>query len=135
MLAQVSENELLNPVFEELLSESGSEIYLKNIEEYINISLPVNFYTVLEAASRKNDLAIGYKIISEENISSKNFGVYLNPDKSRIINFSAGDNLIVLSEKNINLDPQFPIPDLWDLNSSFKIHRNLLADHPITDHR
>lgn len=135
LLAQVSENELLNPVFEELLSESGSEIYLKNIEEYINISLPVNFYTVLEAASRKNDLAIGYKIISEENISSKNFGVYLNPDKSRIINFSAGDNLIVLSEKNINLDPQFPIPDLWDLNSSFKIHRNLLTDHPITDHR
>ncbi len=99
LLAQISENELLNPVFEELLSESGSEIYLKNIEDYIRLSGPVNFYTVLEAASRKNDLAIGYKIISEENNSSKNFGVYLNPDKSANINFSAGDCIIVLSEK------------------------------------
>jgi len=44
LLAQVSENELLNPVFEELLSESGSEIYLKNIEEYINISLLPHLY-------------------------------------------------------------------------------------------
>ena len=99
LLAQISENELLNPVFEELLSESGSEIYLKNIENYIRLSRAVNFYTILEAASRKNDLAIGYKIISEENSSIKNFGIYLNPDKSRVINFSAGDSVIVLSEK------------------------------------
>ncbi|MBE3089456.1 MAG: potassium transporter TrkA [Actinobacteria bacterium] len=99
LLAQISENELLNPVFEELLSEYGSEIYLKNIEDYINLSGPVNFYTVLEAANRKNDLAIGYKIIAEENISSKNFGVYMNPDKSLVINFSAGDSVIVMSEK------------------------------------
>jgi len=99
LLAQISENELLNPVFEELLSEDGSEIYLKNIEDYINTSEPINFYTVLEAASRKKDLAIGYKIIAEENISSKNFGVYMDPDKSLVINFSAGDSVIVLSEK------------------------------------
>ncbi len=99
LLAQISENELLNPVFEDLLSKSGSEIYLKNIEDYIKLSGPVNFYTVLEAASRRNDLAIGYKIISEENNSSKNFGICLNPDKSAAINFSAGDSLIVLSEQ------------------------------------
>jgi len=99
LLAQISENELLAPVFEDLLSEQGSEIYLKSIEGYVNLSGPVNFYTILEAASRKNDLAIGYKIIAEENISSKNFGVYINPDKSRVINFSAGDSIIVLSER------------------------------------
>jgi ion channel POLLUX/CASTOR len=99
LLAQISENVLLNPVFEDLLSESGSEIYLKNVEDYIRLSGPVNFYTVLEAASRKNDLAIGYKIISEENNNSKNFGIYLNPYKSANINFSAGDSIIVLSEK------------------------------------
>jgi voltage-gated potassium channel Kch len=99
LLAQISENMLLNPVFEDLLSESGSEIYLKNIEDYISLSGPVNFYTVLEAASRKNDLAIGYKIASEESSNSKNFGIYLNPDKSANINFLAGDSIIVLSEK------------------------------------
>lgn len=71
----------------------------ENIEDYIRLSIPVNFYTILEATSRKNDLAIGYKIISEENNSIKNFGIYLNPDKSQVINFSAGDSVIVLSEK------------------------------------
>jgi hypothetical protein len=59
----------------------------------------LNFYTVLEAASRKNDVAFGYKIIAEENISSKNFGAYINPEKSLVISFSPGDRLIVLSEK------------------------------------
>ena len=84
-----------------LTAESRENIsnFSKNIEDYIRLSAPVNFYTILEAASRKNDLAIGYKVISEENNSSKNFGVYLNPDKSRVINFSAGDSVIVLSEK------------------------------------
>jgi len=100
LLAQISENELVNLVFEELLSEYGSEIYLKDIEDFINISQPVNFYTILEAASLKNDLAIGYKISIQENISSKNFGIYINPDKSLPINFSAGDSVIVLSESN-----------------------------------
>ncbi len=100
LLAQISENELLNLIFEELLSEYGSEIYIKDIEEFISISQPVNFYTVLEAASHKNDLAIGYKISMQENISSKNFGIYINPDKSLPINFSTGDSVIVLSESN-----------------------------------
>ena len=64
-----------------------------------NLLSKLNFYTILGAASRKNDVAIGYKIIAEENISSKNFGVYINPKKSLVISFSPGDRLIVLSEK------------------------------------
>ena len=64
-----------------------------------NLLSKLNFYTILGAASRKNDVAIGYKIIAEENISSKNFGVYINPEKSLVISFLPGDRLIVLSEK------------------------------------
>ncbi|MCJ7665113.1 MAG: potassium transporter TrkA, partial [Actinobacteria bacterium] len=77
LLAQISENELLNPVFEDLLRESGSEIYLKKVEEYIKTAKTVDFYTVLEAAIRKKDLAIGYKIAAEEGSEDKNFGIYL----------------------------------------------------------
>ena len=99
LLAQISENDLLDPVFEDLLSESGSEIYQKKVKDYIKISEPVNFYTILEATSRKNDLAIGFRIAAEENFEDKNFGVYINPDKSSFIKFTEDDSLIVLSEK------------------------------------
>ncbi|MCL4417549.1 MAG: NAD-binding protein [Actinobacteria bacterium] len=97
-LAQLSENEFLNPVFEDLLSDYGSEIYLKNIKNYVVTDVEMNFYTVIEAASRKNDVAIGYKIASEESVENKNFGIYINPNKSSMIKFSDKDNLIVLSE-------------------------------------
>ncbi|MFC2145250.1 hypothetical protein ACFLQQ_02860, partial [Actinomycetota bacterium] len=62
LLTQISENRLLDPIFEDLLCESGSEIYLKKVRDFIRIDEPVDFYTVLEAAGQKNDLAIGYKI-------------------------------------------------------------------------
>jgi hypothetical protein len=85
-------------VFEDLLSDYGSEIYLKNVKNYVLTDAPMNFYTVIDAASRKNDLAIGYKIASEESLENKNFGIYINPKKSSTIKFSDKDNLIVLSE-------------------------------------
>jgi ion channel POLLUX/CASTOR len=124
LLTQISENEFLSQVFEELLGKDGSGIFLKDIEDYINISKPLNFYTILEAASRKNDLAIGYKIISEENISNKNFGVYINPDKSLVVNFSKGDSVIVISQKKINLNPNLSAYESWKLNASYKMHGN-----------
>ncbi|MHB1347341.1 MAG: CASTOR/POLLUX-related putative ion channel, partial [Candidatus Humimicrobiaceae bacterium] len=97
-LAQLSEYEFLDPVFEDLLSDFGSEIYLKNIKNYIQTDSAMDFYTVVEAASRKNDVAIGYKIVSEESMENKNFGIYINPKKSSVIKFSDNDSLIVLSE-------------------------------------
>ncbi|MCL4416661.1 MAG: potassium transporter TrkA [Actinobacteria bacterium] len=99
LLAQISENEQLDPVFEDLLNESGSEIYQKKIKDYIKIGEPVNFYTILEAAGRKNDLAIGFRIAAEENFEEKNFGIYINPDKSSLFEFTEDDSLILLSEK------------------------------------
>jgi len=99
LIAQVSENPLLDPVFEDLLNSSGSEIYLKDIENYINTREKINFYTVLEAALRKNELVIGYKIAAEMDMEKKNFGIHLNPAKSGLLEFSPGDKLIVLAEK------------------------------------
>jgi len=100
LLAQISENKLLNPVFKDLLDEAGSEISLRKIKDYIEIGEPVNFYTIVEAAVRKNELAVGYKIISEEILKDKNFGIYLNPAKSSLIDFTEDDVLIVLSVKS-----------------------------------
>ncbi len=99
LLTQISENPTLSNVFEDLLDEAGSEIYLKKARYYIKTEEEVNFYTVLEAARRKNELAIGYKISDEVDDPDKNFGIYLNPSKSTCISFSPDDDLIVLAER------------------------------------
>ncbi len=98
MLSQLSENKYLNEVFTDLFDPDGSEIYLKPATDYITPGIEVNFYTVLEAAKRKNEVAIGYKINALKNDSTKAFGVAVNPKKSKTIAFSAEDKVIVLAE-------------------------------------
>jgi hypothetical protein len=98
-LTQLSENERLLELFEELFDPQGSEIYLKPVEEYIYLGQPVNFYTVLEAARQRDEVAIGYRLLSEAGDANTDFGVHLNPKKSETINFSIGDRVIVVAEQ------------------------------------
>lgn len=97
MIAQLSENIHLMPVFTDMLNEEGAEIYLKPVEEYIKTGVEVNFYTVVEAAARRNETAIGYRSASADE-KSDSYGVHINPDKSAAITFSPGDKLIVFAE-------------------------------------
>jgi voltage-gated potassium channel Kch len=62
LMSQVSENKHLMRVFEDLFDADGSEIYLKPAGNYVKTGTPVNFYTVLEAARRRGEVAIGYRI-------------------------------------------------------------------------
>ena len=98
LITQVSENKGLMRVFEDILDEEGSEIYMKPISDYINIGTEVNFYTVLESARLKNETAIGYRSMQYEHDANMSYGVKTNPRKSDMINFSAGDKIIVLAE-------------------------------------
>lgn len=98
LMTQVAENKYLMRVFEDLFDADGSEIYIKPITEYISIGDPVNFYTVLESAARKNEVAIGYRRISEARNANLGYGVVVNPKKSDLISFSEKDMVIVLSE-------------------------------------
>ena len=98
-LSQLSENSQLGPVFDDLLSDYGSEIYLKNITGYVKTGTPVNYATLVKAASNKNEAAIGYKIAAQEAYENKNFGIYLNPEKSSEVIFDEKDSIIVISEE------------------------------------
>jgi ion channel POLLUX/CASTOR len=98
LLSQISENKHLDVVFRDLLNSDGSEIYLKDISTYIYPGTEVDFYTVIEAAQRKNQVAIGYRIFKFKDKPEKNYGVVINPDKSDKISFTKEDKLIVLAE-------------------------------------
>ncbi len=99
MMAQLSENGGLMPVFTDLFDPEGSEIYLKPAEQYVALGAAVNFYTVIDAARQRGETAFGYKIGSEHDDSARSFGVHTNPRKMDSITFKAGDKIIVLAEE------------------------------------
>jgi len=61
-------------------------------------NLGVNFYTLVEAARRRGETAIGYRL-SREASQPPSYGVLTNPQKSKPVTFAEGDKIIVLAEK------------------------------------
>ena len=98
ILAQVSENKALNAVFADLFDPDGSEVYLKLAADYVRLDEPINFYTVVEAARQRNQVALGYRLATQIDDTTKAHGVVVNPDKSAMITFSAWDRIVVLSD-------------------------------------
>ena len=98
MLSQVSENQQLTEVFDTLFSSRGSEIYLRPVERYIRPGADVDFYTVLEAARRRGETAIGYRIAEHSRVAARDYGVVVNPKKAEKRRFAPGDKIIVLAE-------------------------------------
>ncbi|GAB4268394.1 MAG: lipoprotein [Candidatus Rifleibacteriota bacterium] len=98
VVTQVSQEKRLNTVFNDLFDADGSEIYLKLARDYVKLGTPVNFYTVLESASRKNETAIGYHLKSEPQTPDNAYGIRINPEKSQTVTFSEWDRIIVLAE-------------------------------------
>ena len=100
MLAQASENQYLSAIFEDLLDETGSEISMRPIEDYVTLDRPSNFATVTEAARRRGEVAFGYARARGASGADprKMAGVVVNPGKSEAIAWAVGDRVIVLSE-------------------------------------
>ena len=98
MMAQLSENAELLGVFTDIFDPEGAEIYLKPISDYVMTGQPVNFYTVTEAARRRGETALGYRLISEAHDAEKSYGIHTNPKKAEKVSFSSEDKLIVIAE-------------------------------------
>lgn len=94
MLAQASENDSLGAIFDDLLDEEGSEIYMRPVEDYVERGVPVNFYTVTQAARERGEVAIGYH---RPRSGAKANGIVVNPSKSAAVDYLQGDRLIVLA--------------------------------------
>ena len=93
IIAQVSQNRRLAPLFEDLLDADGSELYMKKASRYVQPGRMVDFYTITEIAKKRNEIAIGYKKVSDEGIQIKT-----NPKKSELVQFGEADYLIVIAQ-------------------------------------
>jgi Trk K+ transport system NAD-binding subunit len=98
MISQFSENAELFEVFTDILDPEGAEIYLKPVGDYVATGSPVNFYTVTEAARRRGETALGYRISVEASNAGMAYGVHTNPTKSAPITFTLDDKIIVIAE-------------------------------------
>ncbi len=98
MMSQLSENAALYDVFTDIFDPEGSEVYLKPVSDYISTGKPVNFYTVVEAARRRGQTAIGYRKVAEANDERSSYGVHTNPRKTEEVVFQPEDKIIVISE-------------------------------------
>jgi hypothetical protein len=96
LVTQISENQHLTAVFEELFRAEGSELYMRAAGEYVQLGRPVRFRTLVEAAARRGEVAIGYRIVGDGN--GLGSGVRVNPPKSEEIVLGEADRLVVLAE-------------------------------------
>ena len=93
-LAQASENDPLAAIFDQLLDEDGSEIYMRPAEDYIALDAATNFYTITQAARARGEVALGYH---RPRPGASAGGIVVNPLKSQALDYQAGDRLIVLA--------------------------------------
>lgn len=98
LITQISENKQLRPVFDDLFDPEGAEIYLRPAAEYVRLGVEMTFTTVIEAARRRGEVAIGYRRRALEESAAASYGVLLNPPKRAPVTFAEGDRVIVIAE-------------------------------------
>lgn len=98
ILSQLSENERLEAVFQDLLDADGAEIYLRPVRDYVLPGEPVTYATIVAAAAARGETALGYRVSAESDDSDSNFGVYVNPAKAALFSVEPADRVVVLAE-------------------------------------
>jgi voltage-gated potassium channel Kch len=98
LLTQISENHHLTDVFHELFSAEGSELYMRPAGDYLRLGGPTTFGTLVESASRRGEVAIGYRVVGGVEGAGSGAGVIVNPPKSRQISLGEDDRVVVLAE-------------------------------------
>ena len=93
MMAQVSEDPKMMPIIDDLLDESGSELYMKPVADYVALGVPVDGYTLTESAARKGEVYLGYRHSDVENAD-----VIVNPRKEETVVFGEHDQIVVIAE-------------------------------------
>lgn len=98
VVAQISENAMLDAVFGDLLDADGAELYLRPAEQYVRAGVEASFATIVEAAARRRETAVGYRVAAHAHDAERQYGVIVNPAKSASFAPAPGDRVVVLAE-------------------------------------
>jgi hypothetical protein len=102
ILAQLSEQPLIKLLYDDLFSEDGSEIYVKQADLYFT-SFPqtVRFGDLIGLAAKREEVCLGIRKGNMSRDSASNFGVRLNLPKDELVTIDECDFLVVLSEDEL----------------------------------
>jgi ion channel POLLUX/CASTOR len=97
LIAQVSENPALAPVFDDLFDADGASISVNAIETYAPVGKSIEFAELVAIGKAHGESVIGYRTLagSKQKASS---GVKLNPAKTAKFTPAKGDGLIVVGD-------------------------------------
>jgi ion channel POLLUX/CASTOR len=98
LVAQVAENKHLARVFDELMTYGGHDIRIRPATHYVTPGIEVDLYHVVEAAARRNEVVIGYRLGAEAKDPARHFGVRVNPKKHERMVFMERDEVVVLTQ-------------------------------------
>ena len=95
LMAQISENPSLAPVFEDLFDAQGATLNIRDITGYAPIGKSVSFAELVATARNHGESAIGYRLASGTGAEGST-GVVLNPSKTSEFIPVEGDSLVVI---------------------------------------
>jgi hypothetical protein len=97
LIAQVSENPALAPVFDDLFDADGASISVNPIESYAPVGKSIEFAQLVAIGRANGESVIGYRTLAgSKHLASS--GVKLNPAKTTKFTPAKGDGLIVVGE-------------------------------------
>jgi hypothetical protein len=98
LIAQISENPALAPVFEDLFDADGAAINVKSIEHYVALGKEITFGELVAIASTAHgESTIGYRVAATSRDDAST-GVRMNPNKNTVFTPAAGDALVVIGD-------------------------------------
>ena len=100
LIAQLSENAALKPIFDDLFDIGGATLNIYPIERYVPLGQEVSFLELVAHACAFGESAIGYRIDLDHRDDAQ-AGVRLNPTKTARFTAASGDGLIVVGPAQI----------------------------------
>ncbi len=94
IVVQICQARELKRIFQELLREEGSEIYVRPAKNYVVAGQKTDIYTACEAAARQREVLIGYRTTNPETGEMQ---IVTNPPKASEIVFGEKDCFVVIS--------------------------------------
>lgn len=100
ILAQVSQEPDVMPIYRDLFSADGSELYIKPVPLYFSAQRlgQLTFADCVLAAQQREEVCIGIRISAQSQNKDKNYGIDLAPSLDKPLNLTLNDALITLAD-------------------------------------